>query len=200
MLADILMVRKNGKKTSKRFQPKECGYRIFISSAQTKITRDSDAIALNIGSSSWQRDRVRDAYTVAARLSSSSPMKLFFSFDFAEMACDVNDIISRTREFANHPAQFMVNGKVFVSSFSGDCLGNDGWQRLKSETNAYLMPFVWGQEGRFNQWPALDSWYWYVAICATIDHSLTDDHAAGDVLGLKGAVTRRLLMMNTVRA
>ncbi|TFK29164.1 hypothetical protein FA15DRAFT_632705 [Coprinopsis marcescibilis] len=116
-----------------------------------------DALALNIGSSQWQRGQVETAYRVAQKLKTN--LKIFFSFDFAEMACDLNDLVARVRQFRDHPNQFKINGKVFVSSYSGDCLGNAGWASLKAQTNAYLMPFIWGLEGRFSQWPSLDSWY-----------------------------------------
>ena len=49
-----------------------------------------------------------------------------------------------------------------ISSYEGGCLGNSGWQSFKDQTNGYVMPFISGLEGHFNQWPALDSWYWLV--------------------------------------
>lgn len=91
---------------------------------------------------------------------SGTGIKLFYSFDLTAMTCDLNDLVARVQLYANHPSQFKVNGKVFISSYSGDCLGNSGWASLKAQTNAYLMPFIWGLEGQFNAWPALDSWYW----------------------------------------
>jgi hypothetical protein len=36
---------------------------------------------------------------------------------------DLNDIVSHTRTFSDHPTQFKINGKVFVSSYARDCLG-----------------------------------------------------------------------------
>ncbi|KAJ3510263.1 hypothetical protein NLJ89_g4780 [Agrocybe chaxingu] len=116
-----------------------------------------DAIALNIGRSDWQRPQVQMAYDAAASLGTG--MKLFYSFDFTEMDCNVDDFVARVNLYANHPNQFKVNGKTMISSFSGDCLGNSGWATLKQRTNGYLMPFIWGLEGRFDQWPSLDSWF-----------------------------------------
>ncbi|KAL0946528.1 hypothetical protein HGRIS_012737 [Hohenbuehelia grisea] len=116
-----------------------------------------DAIALNIGSADWQRSQVASAYAAAAAIRAS--VKLFISFDFTEMPCSVSDVASRANQWSNHAYQFRVNGKTMISSYSGDCFGNDGWAAIKSQTNGYLMPFIWGLEGKFNQWPSLDSWY-----------------------------------------
>lgn len=116
----------------------------------------SDAIALNIGSSDWQRGQIASAYAAAV----GSPLKLFISFDFTEMPCDVADVVSRTNQWANHPNQFKVNGKTMISSFSGDCFGNSGWQAIKDQTSGYLMPFIPNLEGKFSSWPSLDSWLW----------------------------------------
>jgi len=104
--------------------------------------------------------QVDSAY--AAAQASGTGIKLFYSFDLTEMDCNLGDLVARVNRFASHPAQFKVNGKVLISSYSGDCLGNTGWAGLKQQTNGYLMPFVWGLEGKFNEWSALDSWYWSV--------------------------------------
>ena len=121
-----------------------------------------DALALNIGSDSWQSTQVMNAYNAAQQLGTG--FKLFISLDFTAMSCDWNSVVSRITQVSSHPSQFMYNGKVFVSSFSGDCLGNTGWAYVKSQTNAYVMPFIWGLEGQFNNWPSLDSWFWCVKI------------------------------------
>lgn len=81
-------------------------------------------MALNIGSSDWQHQRIADAYDVAKTIGPN--FKFFVSFDFTEMGCDRNDIVSRTGTFSNRPNQFKINGKVSVSSYAGDCLGNSG--------------------------------------------------------------------------
>ncbi|KAF8644534.1 hypothetical protein AX16_008410 [Volvariella volvacea WC 439] len=129
----------------------------WVDDFQRMQAKGVDAVAMNIGSSSWQRAQVASAY--AAAQSMGTGFKLFFSFDFTEMGCDVNDIISRVNEFANHPNQFKVNGRPMISSFAGDCLGHGGWAYLKAQTNGYVMPFIWGLEGQFNNWPELDSWF-----------------------------------------
>lgn len=148
-----------------------------------------DAVALNIGSAQWQRDQVASAYAAAASLGSG--IKLFISFDLTEMSCDVNDLIGRVQQFSNHPSQFKVNGRPMVSSFSGDCLGHDGWAYLKGQTNGYLMPFIWGLEGQFQNWPELDSWYCWG--CAwpqgNYDKTVSDDQFYINQLGARYATT-----------
>ena len=125
----------------------------------------SDAIALNTGADDWERNQVDLAYQAAQN--SGTGLKLFSSFDLTLMACDLGDLVYRVNKYANHPNQFKVNGKPMISSYSGDCLGNSGWARLKAQTNGYLMPFIWGLENHFNQWPSMDSWYWWGCINPT---------------------------------
>ncbi|KAJ6614204.1 glycosyl hydrolase family 71-domain-containing protein [Mycena sp. CBHHK59/15] len=117
-----------------------------------------DAIALNIGGDSWQMTQVGYAYAAAQALGTNT--KLFFSFDFTtNLGCTLSDIVSRTLLYSSHPYQFKVNGKPMISSYEGSCLGNPGWQSLKDQTNAYLMPFISGLEGNFGNWQSMDSWY-----------------------------------------
>ncbi|KAJ7186743.1 glycoside hydrolase [Mycena filopes] len=115
-----------------------------------------DAIALNIGSDSWEVAQVASAYAAAS--SAGSDCKLFISFDFTSWPCDVEATVAQANLYANHSNQFMVDGKPMISSYEGACLGVDEWARLKSSTGGYLMPFVSGQEGNFDQWSSWDSW------------------------------------------
>ncbi|PPR05439.1 hypothetical protein CVT26_011317 [Gymnopilus dilepis] len=149
----------------------------------------ADAIALNIGGDDWQRTQVAAAYQAAQ--DSGTGIKLFYSFDLTAMTCDLNDLVARVQLYANHPSQFKVNGKVFISSYSGDCLGNSGWASLKAQTNAYLMPFIWGLEGQFNAWPALDSWYCWGCAWPQGDYpkNTDDDNYYISQLGTRYATT-----------
>ncbi|KAF9456254.1 glycoside hydrolase [Collybia nuda] len=148
-----------------------------------------DALALNMGGDSWQRDQIASAYAAAAALGTN--FKLFMSFDFSAMGCDVNDLVGRVTQFSSHPNQFKIDGKPFISSFFGSCLGNAGWASLKSQTNAYLMPFIEGIEGQFGNWPSLDSWYCWG--CAwpqgNIDKTTDDDNFYISQLGTRYATT-----------
>lgn len=120
----------------------------------------SDALALNIGQNDWEAAQVANAYAAAKSLGTG--FKLFISFDFTQIDCTLSAIVSQVNQYANHPNQFKVDGKPMISSYSGICLGNSGWESLKAQTNGYVMPFIPGLEGSFSQWPALDSWFWLV--------------------------------------
>lgn len=130
----------------------------LLSSELTTI--DRDAVALNVGADDWERDQVASAYAAAETL--GTPLQLFLSFDFTSLACDVTNAAGWVNQFASHPNQFKVNGKPMISSFSGACLGNSGWADLKSRTNGFLMPFISGIDGQFDNWSSLDSWIWCV--------------------------------------
>src|SRR5882757_11103008 len=91
----------------------------------------SDAIALNIGSDDWEKTQVASAYAAAKSLGTG--FKLFLSFDFTSMDCSLPDLVSRVNTYANHPNQFKVDGKPMISSYSGACLGNSGWNSLKAQ-------------------------------------------------------------------
>ncbi|KAJ7434682.1 glycosyl hydrolase family 71-domain-containing protein [Mycena latifolia] len=139
-----------------------------------------DAIALNIGGDDWQVKQLGYAYAAAQALGSST--KLFISFDFTtSLGCSLSDIVSRTRQFSSHPWQFKVGGKPMISSYSGDCLGNSGWQSLKDQTGAYLMP-------QLGSYPSLDSWYCWGCAWPQGDYDKTVSPHIGQ-LGSKYATT-----------
>ena len=118
----------------------------------------SDALALNIGTDSWQIDQIHNAYSAAT----GTEMKMFLSFDFSVFPCDVNSVVTIVNQFSANQAQFKVNGRPLISSYLGKCLGSDGWEEIKQRTNGYLMPFIAEIEGQFNDWNCLDSWFWWV--------------------------------------
>lgn len=80
-----------------------------------------DAFALNIGVDPYTDTQLQLAYQSAA----NNDMKVFISFDFnwfqASDAARVGQMIAR---YGKNPAQLMVEGKIFASSFAGD-LGDD---------------------------------------------------------------------------
>lgn len=125
-----------------------------------KLHRISDALALNIGGDVWEPTQVANAY--AAAESSGTGLELFLSFDFTGMGCIVSKLVSMVNQYANHPNQFRVDGKPMISSYEGECLGNAGWESLRTQTNGYNMPFISGLEGAFSEWPSLNSWCWLV--------------------------------------
>jgi glucan endo-1,3-alpha-glucosidase len=119
-------------------------------------------MALNIGFDGWQPAQVQAAYDAAI----GSNVKMFISYDFSALPCDVGTVVTWINRYKNHQSQFLVNGKPMISSFLGECLGESGWASIKAQTNGFLMPFVSGLEGNFNNWPSLDSWLWCVHCCS----------------------------------
>ncbi|KAJ5307639.1 Mutanase [Penicillium atrosanguineum] len=76
-----------------------------------------DAFALNIGTDSYTDTQLGYAYDSAAR----NGMNVFLSFDFNWWHIDQGSAVgAKIREYADHSAQLKVDGKIFVSSFSGD--------------------------------------------------------------------------------
>ncbi|OGM46231.1 glucan endo-1 [Aspergillus bombycis] len=76
-----------------------------------------DAFALNIGTDSYTDTQLHYAYESAA----NNDMKVFISFDFNWWHFSQgSEVGTKVRQFADHPAQLKVDGKVFVSSFCGD--------------------------------------------------------------------------------
>lgn len=124
------------------------------------FTLSSDAVALNVGGDSWQWDRIVDAYKAGAE----TKMKLFISFDYKSFPCDVGLTTRWVNSLSNNFAQFNVNDRPMISSYSGYCLGVDGWQSIRDETGGYLMPFFYGQDDQTlrsgSSFGFLDSWYW----------------------------------------
>ncbi|KAJ5214988.1 hypothetical protein N7468_010667 [Penicillium chermesinum] len=76
-----------------------------------------DAFALNIGTDSYTDTQLGYAYDSA----SHNGMKVFLSFDFNWWATSQGSAVgAKIKQYADHPAQLSVDGKVFVSSFAGD--------------------------------------------------------------------------------
>lgn len=153
---------KIGLTISNNFKRKECkDFRFwYIYILTLKLRRISDALALNVGNNDWEPKQVANAYAAAKSLGTG--FKLFLSFDFTSIDCTLPNLVSWVNQYANHPNQFKVDGKPMISSFEGECLGNSGWESLKTQTGGYNMPFISGLEGNFPEWTSLDSWYWLV--------------------------------------
>jgi hypothetical protein len=96
-----------------------------------------DGFALNVGG--WLNQTYYIRYTAqifeaAARLNTG--FKLMFS---ADMCCGngMSDVEDMVRRFANNPryapVYFKFNGKVVLTTFSGDNLGTSFWQQVKTD-------------------------------------------------------------------
>ncbi len=78
-----------------------------------------DAFALNIGTDYFTDTQLTYAYASAA----SNGMKCFISFDFNFWSTSsATTVGQKVAQYANSPAQLLVDGKAFVSSFVGDGL------------------------------------------------------------------------------
>ncbi|KAF9031789.1 WSC-domain-containing protein [Hymenopellis radicata] len=153
-----------------------------------------DAIALNIGSDSWQPNQIQMAYEAA----SETNMKMFISFDYTAFDCSsASASIALFNQFKGYSSQFYYNGRPMLSSYAGSCMSSGEWQRMKSETNAYLMPFMWGLEGLFtSEYSFLDSWLCWG--CAwpqgNTDKDTADDQYYISQLGNRFATTVSMWM------
>jgi glucan endo-1,3-alpha-glucosidase len=149
-----------------------------------------DGFALNLGSDDWQPARIADAYAaaceVAAKDTTKPVFKLFLSFDMSILS-DPGLINNYIREYHGNEAQFVYEGKDFVSTFSGEGVtfgqdnANDGWQIMVKDVLAgegiqiYFVP-AWTAlpaQGIFQSHPVLDgifSWAgWYATIVCQTD-------------------------------
>lgn len=78
-----------------------------------------DAFALNIGVDAYVDTQLDLAYESAVR----NDMKVFLSFDFNWYhTAQISAVGAKIKQFANRPAQLMVDNKIFASSFGGDGL------------------------------------------------------------------------------
>lgn len=78
-----------------------------------------DAFALNIGTDSYTDTQLGFAYQSAAR----NGMHVFLSFDFNWWTTgQASAVGAKIKQYADHPGQLKVDGKVFVSTFAGDGL------------------------------------------------------------------------------
>jgi len=115
-----------------------------------------DAFALNIGSDSWQPDRVKDAYTAAQ---TNGKFKMFISFDMTVLPCasssDANTLRQYVNQYVSHKAQLMYNGKALFSSFSGGSCQfgagnvNSGWSSVFGGANTVFVPSFFVDPSQF---------------------------------------------------
>ncbi|EXU97735.1 alpha-1,3-glucanase (glycoside hydrolase family 71) domain protein [Metarhizium robertsii] len=95
-----------------------------------------DAFALNIGVDGYTDQQLGYAYDSAAR----NGMKVFISFDFNWWSPgDAGGVGRKIAQYASKPAQLVVDGRVFASSFAGDGLDVDA-MRSAAGSNVYFVP------------------------------------------------------------
>lgn len=126
-----------------------------------------DAFALNIGVDGYTDQQLGYAYDSAA----NNGMKVFISFDFNWWSPgDAGGVGRKIAQYASRPAQLMVDGRVFASSFAGDGLDVDG-MRSAAGSNVYFVPnFHPGQSDASKIDGALN---WMVSLCSYTWRKLT---------------------------
>jgi hypothetical protein len=99
-----------------------------------------DAFALNIGTNDFTSQQLDYAYESAA----NNGMKVFISFDFNwwDETLDAAAVGRNISQYASRPAQLMIGGKVFASSFLGNGL-DVGLMRNASGVDVYWAPNYW---------------------------------------------------------
>lgn len=125
-----------------------------------------DGFALNYGIDTWQPARIADAYAAAKAQGS---FKLFLSLDVSSLSCstasDAATHVASIATYATHSAQATYNGKVLVSTFSGESCTfgqgsvSAGWTYFRSLLTAkgisiYFLPSIFSDISTFssNSW------------------------------------------------
>ncbi|CAL1709944.1 unnamed protein product [Somion occarium] len=124
-----------------------------------------DAFALNFGTDSWQSGQISNAYTAA---SNSGNFKVFLSFDMTAFVCqgsgDANVIRQFISGYNEHPSQLRIDGKMFVSTFSGESCTfgtgdvNQGWlNAVKNDLPpTYFVPAFFVDSGTLSAYSSFD--------------------------------------------
>ncbi|KAJ5888280.1 CAZyme family GH71 [Penicillium taxi] len=113
-----------------------------------------DAFALNIGTDSYSDNQLEYAYTSAAK----NGMKVFLSFDFNWWSTSEGSAVgTKIKKYASESAQLMVDGKVFVSSFSGDGVDVDAMVSSAGQ-ELFFAPNFHPGEGNFDNVDAAFNW------------------------------------------
>ncbi|CAG7931288.1 unnamed protein product [Penicillium olsonii] len=113
-----------------------------------------DAFALNIGTDDYTDTQLAFAYQSAAE----HDMKLFISFDFNWwQTSEAAAVGMKVAEFANHPAQLLVDGRVFVSSFCGDGVDVNE-MKAAAGSDLYFAPNYHPGHGDFGDVDAAFNW------------------------------------------
>jgi glucan endo-1,3-alpha-glucosidase len=90
----------------------------WVGDMQLAKSKGITGFALNIGVDSYSQDQLDLAYSAAEQVGG---FELFISFDFNWYSVsDTAGVASMMGRYINKPAQLLVDGKPFVSSFIGD--------------------------------------------------------------------------------
>ncbi|KAI3177577.1 CAZyme family GH71 [Penicillium roqueforti] len=113
-----------------------------------------DAFALNIGTDSYGDTQLDYAYESAA----NNGMKVFISFDFNWwQASQGSEVGVKIAQYAAHPGQLLVDGKIFVSSFIGDGVDIDAI-RSAAGSDIFFAPNYHPGQGDFDNIDGALNW------------------------------------------
>ncbi|KAI0682732.1 glycosyl hydrolase family 71-domain-containing protein [Cytidiella melzeri] len=157
-----------------------------------------DAFALNVGADTWEPSQVSNAYAAAKSL--NTPFKLFLSFDMSSLPCstpsDATLLQTYISNYANHPNQQYVNGKVLASTFSGsDCTFgqasvNAGWiyavKSGASTNGVYFVPAWFIDPATFPQYSVLDGAFGWNSGWPQGDYDINFDQDQSYISNLPG--------------
>ncbi|KAF8317382.1 glycoside hydrolase family 71 protein [Clavulina sp. PMI_390] len=87
-----------------------------------------DGFALNLNGNDYEIDRLADAYAAAI---SHGSFQFFYSFDMS-YSWDAGTIATIVEKYATSSATYTWNGKVLVSTYSGESYGDSFWNSVKS--------------------------------------------------------------------
>lgn len=104
-----------------------------------------DAFALNIGVDPYTDTQLNYAYESAA----NNGMKVFISFDFNwyHDTSDAAAVGQKIAQYGSRPAQLIVDGKVFASSFAGDQLNVPAMRSATGGLQVFWMPNIHPEQG-----------------------------------------------------
>lgn len=116
--------------------------------------------ALNIGVDPYTEAQLDLGYAAAQKVG----FEVFISFDFNwYKVSDVSGVANMLKRYASYPAQFMVDGKPFVSTFIGD--GFD-WVAVAKQVGRelYAVPYWTPTQDNANNEGLSGLFSWYVNV------------------------------------
>lgn len=128
--------------------------------------------ALNIALADYEVSKTADAFTAAETLG----FKLFYSFDMSYSWAQ-SDMVSLVVSHATNPSAFLWDGKILVSTYSGESLGDSFWSSFKSTlasqgVNIILAPAFTSYRdpsdanGLLSNFPSIDGFFNWWSWCA----------------------------------
>ncbi|CCG80753.1 Glucan endo-1,3-alpha-glucosidase Agn1 [Taphrina deformans PYCC 5710] len=146
----------------------------YVTEIQLAINMGVDGFACNIGTETWQADRLRLMYAAAAQVNAANPgsFVLFVSLDMAVLNnVGLSYLYPYITDYTNHGSTYKINGLQYVSTFAGesytggpDAISSDPaavWLYFKNQlaqrgTEIYFVPAFTGAGPTTYGWDAVD--------------------------------------------